>query len=414
MTSIDVSREANNILPEGWRWARLRDVCEEQTGNRDPRLEPDKPFHYVDISSIDNVLKRIIEAQSITGSIAPSRARQVMHKDDVLVATTRPNLNAVAMVPTELDGEICSTGFCVLRAKENLIPDYLFAFVRHETFIYALSELVKGALYPAVTDNHVKSQRIPLPPTLADQKRIATILNDQMAAVEKARLAAEARLAAARALPAAIIQTAFNNNIGSYPKGQLGKCVTKIGSGITPSGGQSVYQKSGIPLIRSQNVHLNQFVREGLAYISKEMDVEMEGSRVYPGDVLLNITGASIGRVCVVPSAMCPANVNQHVSIIRCTTELVPDFLSFYLSTPQFQKLIMNSQAGATRQALTKLIIENFEIPIPPLDKQLHLVEMLNKQLEFTDTIIHKLENELMTIGSLPAAIMRLAFTGGI
>ncbi len=299
----------------------------------------------------------------------------------------------------------------VLRPNQGIDFDYLLHALRIRP---DLMPLVSGSTRDKLNQELAAIIPVPLPPTLADQKRIATILNDQMAAVEKACLAAEARLAAARALPAAIIQTAFNNNIGSYPKGQLGKCVTKIGSGITPSGGQSVYQKSGIPLIRSQNVHLNQFVGEGLAYVSKEMDVEMEGSRVYSGDVLLNITGASIGRVCVVPSAMCPANVNQHVSIIRCTTELVPDFLSFYLSTPQFQKLIMNSQAGATRQALTKLIIENFEIPIPPLDKQLHLVKMLNKQLEFTDTIIHKLENELMTIGSLPAAIMRLAFTGGM
>ena len=151
---------------------------------------------------------------------------------------------------------------------------------------------------------------------------------------------------------------------------RLGDYVTKVGSGITPLGGQTSYPKSGIPLIRSQNVHLNRFVPEGLAYISPEQDAEMEGTRVRPGDVLLNITGASIGRVCVVPESLCPANVNQHVSIIRCKEDIYPQFLSFYISTPEFQRFIMDSQAGATRQALTKVLIEDFRIPLPPLEVQ--------------------------------------------
>jgi len=100
---------------------------------------------------------------------------------------------------------------------------------------------------------------------------------------------------------------------------RLGDHATKIGSGFTPLGGYATYQSSGLPLIRSQNVDLNHFDTDGLVFISKEQDEEMAGSRVQPGDVLLNITGASIGRVCVVPPDICPANVNQHVWLgLRC------------------------------------------------------------------------------------------------
>src|SRR5438105_4960584 len=109
---------------------------------------------------------------------------------------------------------------------------------------------------------------------------------------------------------------------------RLGDHVTKIGSGLTPLGGHAAYKLSGIPLIRSQNVLMNQFSREGLAYISYEQDAEMDGSRVQAGDVLLNITGASIGRVCLVPAEVCPANVNQHVCIIRTNGSIIPDFLA--------------------------------------------------------------------------------------
>jgi type I restriction enzyme S subunit len=101
----------------------------------------------------------------------------------------------------------------------------------------------------------------------------------------------------------------------------------KIGSGITPRGGQSIYVDRGVPLIRSQNVHMNRFEPRGLAFITEEQDLEMAGSRVQPGDILLNITGASIGRVCTVPDHFCPANVNQHVSIIRPTSKINSLFL---------------------------------------------------------------------------------------
>jgi len=126
----------------------------------------------------------------------------------VLVATTRPNLNPVALVPTELDGEIASTGFCVLRAKSSLDPRYLFGFVQMGEAVRNLSELVKGALYPAVTDVQVRAQWLPLP-ELSEQQRIVDALAEQMAAGERARAAAEAQFEAAKALPAAYRRVAF-------------------------------------------------------------------------------------------------------------------------------------------------------------------------------------------------------------
>jgi len=199
-------------LLEGWRWVKLGEVCEKHTGVRDPRTDPDREFRYIDISSVDSTRKRIVEAKTLLGKDAPSRARQVILENDVIVATTRPNLNAVAIVPPELNNHICSTGFCVLRATDRIVPDFLFAFVRHESFVKALSDLVKGALYPAVNDKQVKAVTIPLPP-LPEQKRIAAILNEQMAAVERARKAAEGELEAINTLPAALLRRAFNGGL---------------------------------------------------------------------------------------------------------------------------------------------------------------------------------------------------------
>lgn len=199
-------------LPAGWRWVRLGDVCEKQTGIRDPRLEPNTLFHYVDITSVSNIYKRITDAKIFLGKEAPSRARQIIRAEDIIVSTTRPNLNAVARIPALLDNQICSTGFCVLRTGVDILSEYLFAFVQYESFVRALSDLVKGALYPAVNDNQVKAQLIPLP-TISEQRRIIELFNEKMKHAEKTRTAAESELDTINAMPSALLRRAFNGEL---------------------------------------------------------------------------------------------------------------------------------------------------------------------------------------------------------
>ena len=196
-------------LPGGWRWVNLGAVC-EQVRTYDPASEPEAEFTYIDIGSIDNATKQIAEPKKLLGKQAPSRARQLVKANDVLVSTTRPNLNAVALVPEALDNEVCSTGFCVLRANRKLVePTYLFGFVQSEPFIHALTDLVRGALYPAVTNKQVLSQLICLPP-LVEQQQIANRINEQFAALEVARIAAEAQLDTLRKLPTVLLRSAFD------------------------------------------------------------------------------------------------------------------------------------------------------------------------------------------------------------
>jgi len=191
---------------------------------------------------------------------------------------------------------------------------------------------------------------------------------------------------------------------------RLGDHVSKVGSGLTPRGGQSTYLKAGIPLVRSQNVHPNRFNPDGLAYITPKQDAEMAGSRVIPDDVLLNITGASIGRACVVPAELCPANVNQHVAIIRCLDTIHPEYLSHYISTSRFQRYITAIEAGATRQALTKAIIENFPIPLPPLPEQRRIAAVLGVALDAVRRAREAALARLEAARAFPAAFLRSVF----
>ena len=160
---------------------------------------------------------------------------------------------------------------------------------------------------------------------------------------------------------------------GKLPTTKLGPLCRKIGSGATPRGGKDVYLASGpFSLIRSQNVHNNRFADEGLAFISKEQADDLSNVEVSAGDVLLNITGDSVARCCQAPRHVLPARVNQHVAIIRPDADnLDPTFLRYFLVSPQMQEQMLTlAGAGATRSALTKGMIENFDVPKPDITEQ--------------------------------------------
>ena len=162
----------------------------------------------------------------------------------------------------------------------------------------------------------------------------------------------------------------------------LKELTSLISSGSTPLGGQAVYHGDGpVMLVRSQNVQMNRLDVSDVAYISEEVDSQMKRSVVQHNDVLLNITGASIGRVARFGLKNTRANVNQHVCIIRPRPDrLSPRYLEYFLSSPVVQNDIHNRhQHGGTRQALTFAQIAEFEIPLPPLSEQKRIADILDK-----------------------------------
>ena len=153
---------------------------------------------------------------------------------------------------------------------------------------------------------------------------------------------------------------------------------SKIGSGVTPTGGEAVYESQGITFIRSQNILIGEFTKKGLAYIPSYVHDEMQNSKVIPGDVLYNITGASIGRCCLFPQDLKEANVNQHVCIIRPTRELTADFLMQVLNSSLGERQLYQSQAGGGRQGLNYKNLGAFYMPFPSFDEQQKISQILS------------------------------------
>ncbi len=191
--------------------------------------------------------------------------------------------------------------------------------------------------------------------------------------------------------------------------------VSKVGSGITPTGGASVYQNEGIPLLRSQNIYNDGFKLYDVAYISEDIDEQMSNSRIEEEDVLLNITGASIGRCFYVPKAYGKGNVNQHVCIIRPIQNLLKTkFLHSIIISGYGQTLIDVCQTGANREGLNFQQIRSFDLPIPDIREQRQIVSFIEANTSRIDATISKIEKEIGLLQEYRTALISEVVTGKI
>ena len=177
---------------------------------------------------------------------------------------------------------------------------------------------------------------------------------------------------------------------------RLGDVCEKIGSGATPRGGKEAYKDAGIPIIRSQNIHDWVFQPDGLAFLDDEQAESLSNVEVRSNDVLLNITGDSVARACIVPSECIPARVNQHVAIVRAGKEINPTYL---LASLQSKKTMLLSLAssGATRNALTKRMIENLDIDLPSREIQDSIAQVLDS-IQYKITLNNRLNDYLANL----------------
>jgi type I restriction enzyme S subunit len=151
----------------------------------------------------------------------------------------------------------------------------------------------------------------------------------------------------------------------------------KIGSGATPRGGSTVYQDTGVSFIRSKNVLDSRMRLDDLAHLSDAAAAGLAGVSVQPNDVLINITGESVARCCVVDPAVLPARVSQHVAILRASDELAPRYLQAMLVSPSVKAELNGMSSGGTRRALTKAMLANLAISVPPFERQRDIAELL-------------------------------------
>ena len=309
--------------------------------------------HYIDEGDLARLRARPIPP----GSVLFAKIGEAIRRNHRVIAgcVLLVDNNAMAAIPT--------------RRVESR---YLYHFLRTVDF-YGLAT---ATTVPALRKSELERLPVPLPP-LPEQRRIAEIL-DKADALRAKRRAALAQL---DTFTQSIFLDMFGDpatNPKGWPEVALGAHTSKIGSGATPLGGEATYKKDGIALIRSMNVRDGRFSQDGLAFIDDQQAARLDGVVVEPDDVLLNITGASVARVCRAPRDVLPARVNQHVAIIRPTSGFDLRFLEQYLLFPSMKRRLLRiAGAGATREAITKDAIKRLTVIQPPRNEQDRFADML-------------------------------------
>lgn len=352
---------------------------------------------YIDIASVNRETKEVENILKVLAHEAPSRARQLVMKGDVLVSTVRPNLNAVVHLKTELDGATASTGFTVLRANYNKVCDrYLYYWVRSPYFVQDMVRRSTGASYPAVSDSIVKAYNIPLPP-LEEQKRIATIL-DKADGIRRKRKEAIA-------LTEELLRSTFLDMFGdpvTNPKGWKIESLEKVSiiqSGIAK--GKKVNPSEAIlmPYIRVANVqdeYLNLDEIKELEVSSKDVNRYLLQS----GDLLLTEGGDpdKLGRGAIWYGHVDPCLHQNHIFAVRPQKDIAePEYLSALIGSKYGKRYFLRAAKQTTGIAtINKTQLKCFPTLLPPINlqkKYTKFVQSLSSAKVHYSTIQHRTEN---------------------
>lgn len=191
---------------------------------------------------------------------------------------------------------------------------------------------------------------------------------------------------------------------------RMGDIAEKLGAGSTPSGGKSAYVDNGIMFFRSQNVHNYYLKLKQVAFITDAIHEKMKGTKVQPQDLLLNITGGSIGRCAIVPDDFDTANVSQHVAIVRLIDLKMRKYTHSLIVSKQFQDTIMDVQVGVSREGLSMTKLKLFLVPLPPLDEQKTIVQKVNALMGLCDVLEQEVQQSQEQSEQLMQSCLREAF----
>jgi type I restriction enzyme S subunit len=376
----------------------------------DPRTElAEGLFEYIDISLVNRETKRVEGSNRIAAEDAPIRARQIVKARDILVSTVRPNLNAVAQVPDELDGAIASTGFTILRPKKSVIDArYLFQWVKSPQFIARMVEKATGASYPAVSDRIVKDSMIPLPP-LDEQRRIAAVL-------DKADDLREKRRQAINKLDT-LLQAVFLDMFGDPVKNPKRFKVSKLENSIKLKGGFAFksgdYVGSGIPLVKIGEVNRAEFKPEGLSFLPESFLSTHSKFVLYPDDLLMSLTGTTgkedYANVIMLGNDYDKYFLNQRVALIQPDESTYTKEYLFHLFKDLGIKRQITDKSRGIRQAnISNGDVLHLKVPTPPLELQVKFSKVV--------TIVKKLREQQCSSASrssdLFGSLQQHAFNG--
>lgn len=371
-------------------------------------ISQNKDKNGLPITRIETIADRTINLDKCgyAGLRENDYSEYALQKGDILISHINSEKHLGKCAYFDLDDKVIHgmNLLCFRNKKDISDSKYLFHFLSSSAFLKQIPKITKKSVNQAsFSISQFRDLDVYLP-DLSTQTQIAKILDKSTALIAKRK----AQIAELDVL----VQSVFYNLFLADKKYQfvkLGQIADHISSGSTPKGRREVYKQSGIFFIRSQNVLMNEITYEDISFIDEATHNSMKRSQLRKNDVLLNITGASIGRVAVFEGEDCSANTNQHVAAIRISDEsYLPYFISYFIASDYQQKIIKGICNGGTREALNYQQIRNFDIPQVPLEEQQFFLKVVKK----IQTQKSQLQQSLTELEIQHQALMQRAFRG--
>lgn len=331
-------------------------------------------YQYIDLGSVDRETHTISETQTICAENAPSRAQQIVFAGDVILGTTRPLLKRYCIIPNKYTGQICSTGFCVLRANENIVLNkWLYHQISSTDFFDYVEKHQQGTSYPSISDIDVKNFCIPVPP-IEVQREIIRILDSFADLTSKLTESLSMELTARKQQYMYYRDILLNFDPG-IKQVKLGDICSLITKGTTPKR----FVNQGVSFVKTEAIDGSKIILDKLSYIDEETHTSiLKRSILEENDILITIAGATIGKCLIVPPEILPANTNQALAIVRLAKGNSPRYILHLLQSGLMKKYIKENIKGSAQPNLTLKQLNDFVIPLPTLSVQQRLVEVLD------------------------------------
>ncbi|QMW01036.1 restriction endonuclease subunit S [Spirosoma foliorum] len=387
-----------------WEVKTLGNVI-QKTENINPAQSPDKEFDYIDVSSVDNETFSIVSTSRLTGKEAPSRARKLVRTNDIIFATVRPTLKRIAIIPDKFNGQVCSTGYFVLRANEYIDYKLIFYFLQTDGFNAEMQKLQKGASYPAVTDGEVRGQTISYPKSLPEQQRIVAILDEAFAAIDKAKENAEKNLQNARELFESYLQSVFANPGEEWVEKSLGEVCSISSKLIDPRNTEflNVLHVGGanIESLTGRLIELKTAQEEGLIsgkFLFDESMVLYSKIRPY----LMKVAKPDF-------CGLCSADIYP---LSPFKDKMIRDYLFYLLLSHDFTQYAIKGSARAGMPKVNREHLFEYKFYIGSITDQTSIVAKLDALSAETKKLEAIYQQKLTDLDELKKAILQKAFQG--
>jgi type I restriction enzyme S subunit len=399
-------------LPDGWRCVRLGEVGRFESGGTPSKDNPNFWNGHIPFITGADVTDFHISSKNarafLTDAGLASGKTAVCHPGTVLFVT-RTRVGRVG-IATETMG--ASQDLSPYICGPEILPEYACRYLLSVSDY--LSGNCRGATIQGLTRDFVHSLEIPLP-ALSEQKRIATILSQQMAAMERARAAAEAQLEAAKDLPAAYLRAVFNNaEAEKWPRKALGE-VGQIVSGVTLGRKINGAKTRSVPYLRVANVKDERLDLSDV-YQIEATEAEIQKLRLQSGDLLLTEGGDpdKLGRGTFWEQQIPECIHQNHIFRVRFDlNDFSPQFVSAQIASPYGKSYFLAHAKRTTGIAtINQKVLAGFPLMVPPMSEQKHITALLSEQMAAAEWTRKALEEQLDTINKLPAVLLRRAFSG--